>query len=163
MPLLLLKHWRLGVAAILLLALAGAYLQHGHRRYKAGAAAVQALWDKDRASMQRVVDEAMAVAQIKEQTAQAYNEQVLDEYNEKLLSAAGERDSYVSLLQHARGQVRACTAGEATGALIAASAGEASVLERIDRAVAGVVIEHRANADQLDALIAVITPQLDTP
>jgi hypothetical protein len=64
------------------------------------------------------------------------------------------------MLQRARGEVRTCAAREATGSLITATAGEATVLERIDRATAGLIVESRQNADQLDALIAVVKPQM---
>ncbi len=133
---------------------------YGDRRAKSAREAVQALWDADTLARQAATDKAIADAKAKEDAARAANEVIEDEYQAKLVAAAGERDGYYRMLQQARNQVRAVTSREATSAVIAATAGEASIADRIDRAVAGVIVEHRANSDQLDALIAVVKPQM---
>lgn len=45
--------WRLGVAGLLLVAVAAAVLAYGHRQYRAGEAAVQARWDAANAAAER--------------------------------------------------------------------------------------------------------------
>jgi len=124
-----------------------------------GRAEIRDLWQADTVAREKV-----AAAELERQLAErearrVANDAILEDYNAKLIAAAGERDNYFRLLQRARGEVRGLAANEATGALIAATAGQASIAERIDRAVAGVIVESTNNADQLDALIAVIEPQ----
>jgi hypothetical protein len=160
MPLLLLKYWRIAAAALLLAALVAGLLWVRHSGYVAGSAAVQATFDAYKASVAQTALKAIAEAQAKEHAAQAANGVIENEYQQKLAASAGERDSVFRLLQQARGKVRSCAASEATSATIAASAGEANIAERIDRAVAGTVAESRDNSDQLDALILVIRQQM---
>jgi hypothetical protein len=160
MPLLLLKYLRYWPYVALLAALVGGAIYAHHKGYAAGRAQVKATFDAYKGSVEKAALQAVTEAQAKEHAAQAANEVIENEYQQKLTASAGERDSVFRLLQQARGQVRSCSAGQATGALIAATTGEANIAERVDRAVAGVVAEGRNNADQLDALIAVIKPQL---
>src|SRR5690606_13335565 len=160
MPALLLRLWKPLTGAAFLALAAGAILFYGHAREQAGEARIMAMWSQDLAA-RRAADEALRAAEkARFDKARALNEEIEREYQEKLGAVAADRDSTFRLLQQARNQVRAVTAREATSALIAATAGEAAVAERVDQAVAGVVAESRANADQLDALIATVKPQL---
>jgi hypothetical protein len=127
---------------------------------KAGAARVTLQWQADTEARQKVTDKAIADAAAQEKAARLANVEIENAYFAKVAAATADRDSVYRLLQQARNQVRGIAAREATGATIAATAGEASIVDRIDRAVAGVVTEDRTNADQLDALIAVVKPQM---
>lgn len=150
-----------GLAAVLVAALLLAYrhslIVDGRRQ---GEAKVQALWDADVAAREAVANKAIVAARAKEAAARAANEVIVNEYTQKLVSIAGERDGYYGLLRQARGTVLACRANQATDQLIAATAGEAAVAERIDRAIAAVIVESKLNAEQLDALIAVVNGQM---
>lgn len=150
-----------GLAVILVAGLLLAYrhslIVDGRRQ---GETKVQALWDADVAARQSAASKSIADARSKEAAARAANEVLVNEYTQKLVSIAGERDGYYSLLRQARGTVLACRANQATGAIIAATAGEAAVAERIDRAIAAVIVESKLNAEQLDALIAVVKGQM---
>lgn len=150
-----------GLAAVLVAALLLAYrhslIVDGRRQ---GEAKVQALWDADVAAREAVANKVIVAARAKEAAARAANEVIVNEYTQKLVSIAGERDGYYGLLRQARGTVLACRANQATDQLIAATAGEAAVAERIDRAIAAVIVESKLNAEQLDALIAVVKGQM---
>jgi len=150
-----------GLAAVLVASLLLAYrhslIVDGRRQ---GEANIQALWDADVMIREAAANKAIVAARAKEAAARAANEVLVNEYTQKLVSIAGERDGYYGLLRQARGTVLACRANQATGALIAATAGEAAVAERIDRAIAAVIVESKLNAEQLDALIAVVKGQM---
>lgn len=152
--------WRwIGIGAAVL-AVGVVYVKHRNDLIEAGRAEVRALWDADKLLQAEAVAKAVAEAKASEAAATERNEVIEREYQEKLAAAAADRDSVYRLLQSARGQVRASASREATSATIAAATREAAIAERVDRAVAGVVTEARANADQLDALIAVVKPQM---
>ena len=155
--------WRHKAEVAILLALLGllyAIGRYGDNREAKGRAKVQVLWDADTEAREKVTAKAIADALLQERAARSNNEVIEREYQAKVAAATADRDATYRLLQQARNQVRSSASREATGALIAATAGEASIADRIDRAVAGVVTESRANADQLDALIAVVKPQM---
>jgi hypothetical protein len=158
------RHWQVvavlaGVALLTVLFL-HALNSFGDRREAEGRAAVTAQWQADTAARDAVNAAEIERQRVEREARRVANDKVLEDYNAKLIAAAGERDNYFRMLQRARGEVRGLAAGQATGALIASTAGEASIAGRIDRAVAGVIVEARNNADQLDALIAVIQPQV---
>ena len=150
-----------GLAAVAVMAALLGYrhslLSDGRRQ---GEASVQALWDADAAARAATASKSISDAREKEAAARSANEVLINEYTQKLVSIAGERDGYYSLLRQARSSVFACRAGQATDSVIAATAGEASVAERIDRAIAGAIVESKLNAEQLDALIAVVKGQM---
>lgn len=150
--------------ALLAAALIGALTWYRHSLIaagiKQGEARINALWQADTAKRDAIAAHSIAAAREKEQTARDANALIEDAYEQKLVAAAGEHDGYFRMLQQARGKVLACGAREATSATIAATAGEASIADRIDRATAGLITEARNNADQLDALIGVVKPQL---
>lgn len=159
-PLLGRLPWRwIGIGAAVL-AVGVVYVKHRNDLIEAGRAEVRALWDADKLLQAEAVAKAVADAKASEAAATERNEVIEREYQEKLAAAAADRDGIYRLLQSARGQVRASASREATSATIAAATREAAIAERVDRAVAGVVAESRANADQLDALIAVVKPQM---
>ncbi|MGC3959582.1 MAG: hypothetical protein QM813_17030 [Verrucomicrobiota bacterium] len=152
---------------IALLALAiGGWLLHQYRAAISaaearGEARIKIQWTADTAARDKASAEAIAASRQKEQAALAANEVIVNDYTQKLVAAAGERDGYFGMLQRARGEIRSCTSARATDSVIAATAGEATIAERIDRATAGVIVESKQNADQLDALISVIKGQLN--
>jgi hypothetical protein len=132
-----------------------------------GSSRVQALWDADTAKRDKATQDAIDAAQKREQDAIKHNAEVENDYLSKLDAIERSRDQYVGLLQRARDQVRASASHEATSLTIAAQASEAGraerikrSLERVERATERIVPESTATADQLDALIAEIKPQL---
>jgi len=156
-PLLLLKYWPY-LAAVLLIVAGGTYLHH--KGVVSGRADVQAKWDADSKARDAAVAKAVADSRARETAAQETNRRIEDDYSKIISRAAGDRDTYFSLLQRARGEIRVCSAGQATSSTIAATSGEANISERIDRAIANTISEHLSNSAQLDALIAVVKPQL---
>ncbi len=103
----------------------------------------------------------MIIAQAAKAAAdKQHNDEVESDYLAKMDKLSGERDVLVGLLKRARGQVLTLAAGQGTGAAVAAAAGPAPSTDQLDAALAAALIESRANADQLDALIAVVKPQL---
>lgn len=162
-PLLGKLPWRLIGVGVLLAGLAGGYLWHRHSLIASGRAQVQALWDADTA--RRDAATAEAKADLAEDTTDAVVIGVEEDHGleEKLAAAVADRDGTFRLLQRARSEVRACASGRATDAIIAADASAQERADAVDRAVAGVVTEHRMNADQLDALISVLERQQVCP
>jgi len=157
--------WRwilIGIAAVAAAAWIWAQIAaYGSRREGDGRAAVQALWDANKADIQKLTDARILENATKEAAAAARNEEIEREYKAKLAAAAADTERTYGLLRQARIAANRRAGEAATGATIAIAASEASIAERIDRAVAGVVTEHRANSDQLDALIAVVKPQIE--
>jgi hypothetical protein len=153
------------------LAVVAVFMWHGHSRYQAGLkqgrAEITAQWQADTAKRDKADADAIAAAQKREQDAIKHNAEVENDYLSKLDAIERSRDQYVGLLQRARDQVRASASHEATSLTIAAQASEAGraerikrSLERVERATERIVPESTATADQLDALIAEIKPQL---
>jgi hypothetical protein len=151
---------RIAVPVLVLLVAWWSIRSYADRVADGREAEVRALWEADTAARDKVAAKGIADALAKEAAARATNEVIEREYHEKLSVAAADRESVYRLLQQARGEVRSVTSREATSATIAAATREAAIAERVDRAVAGVVTEARSNADQLDALIAVVKPQM---
>lgn len=139
---------------------AWALLAYRHSLIELGEARTQARWDADEAAEKAVADAAIQDNAKKEAAAAARNQEIEREYQNKLAAATADIERTYGLLRQARAAANRRAGEAATGATIAIAASEASVADRIDRAVAGVVAEHRANSDQLDALIAVVKPQM---
>lgn len=140
---------------------------YGDRERKAGEAAgrsaVEVLWQADLAAAQQAAEKAVAENKAKEEAARTTNEQIITDYINRISASAGERDRIAGLLNRARGEARNCAATEAanTSAAFAASQAQRNeYLRQLDSAIAGLRAEAGNNADQLDALIAVVKPQL---
>jgi hypothetical protein len=150
--------------ALLAAALVTAFLAYRHSLINGGIAQgrdeVKALWAKDSAARDKATQEAIASALKREDDARKHNDQVVADYAQKLSAAAGSRDEYFSLLQRARNQVRGLAANQGSSAPSPAPTCEATGTERLDSAIAAALVESRENAEQLDALIAVVKPQL---
>lgn len=135
----------------------------------AGEARIHAQWAADTARRDSADAAIRAQNAAREAQARQHNDEVVNDYAQKLAAAAGSRDEYFRLLQRAR-QVHPVPAPEAGGAASPVAAGQnpspdgaGDPAERVDRAIAAVIAEHRANSEQLNALIAVIKPQLLAP
>ena len=159
--------WKPALGAAAVLAAWAAIHAYGDRREDAGRAAVKALWTADVEARDRAALEAISAVRAAEEAQRKANEVIESEYQARLSSIASDRDSVERLLREARDEIRRRTAAEATGALIAAQSSEARRLEelrrideRIAAATADLRVEAGQNAEQLDALIAVIGPQL---
>ena len=160
--------------ALAALALAGAIWaaidSYGDRRASEAENARQALWDADEAEEKRVADEATRAAELQDAADAARNEEIARDNQAKIAAAYADRDSTYRLLQRARaaaGAVPACPAAGASGVApagppgVAGEAGPAAdYAAQLDAAIADVVAEARANAAQLESLIAVVKPQM---
>ena len=150
-----------GLAGLIVVA---GLLAYRHSLIKAGEATgraeVQVLWDADIKARDKVAADAIAAARHAEAAARANNAEVEREYIQKLAAADSERESIYRLLQQARNQVPSGGTCQAADSSVTDPASQASVSDRIDRAVAGAVSEALMNAEQLDALIAVVTAQM---
>lgn len=145
---------------------------YGERCFSAGQAEVQARWDADELAEKSTADEQIRANQAAEAAAAARNKEIADAHAKELAAAAADTDRLRRLLASARaaatgssapaqgaGEPRAADAsppGESPGA----GGAPAGSLERIDAAIADALTEARQNADQLDALLAEIRPQL---
>jgi hypothetical protein len=143
---------------------------YGDRRASEAESALQARWDADEAEEKRVADEATRAAELQDAADAARNQEIADAYQSQIAAATADRDRYIGLLHRARaaaGTVPSCPAagaGEPAPAGPPGGAGEAGpaadYAAQLDAAIADVVAEARANAAQLESLIAVVKPQM---
>lgn len=128
---------------------------------------VRALWEADTAARDLAAVQAVAAATALAKAALERNRDIEADYLAKLAAADAGRDDTLRLLQRARDQVRAGASREATSLTIAAQASEARRIEelrrlddRIAAATADLRVEAGQNADQLDAVLAEVIPQM---
>ena len=172
---LLLRYRRQIVYVLASLAAAGAVWaaidSYGDRRASEAESALQARWDADEAEEKRVADEATRAAELQDAADAARNKEVLNANAKELAAAYADRDRTYRLLQSARaaaGAVSACPVADSGGAADSGPQGgdgeagpAADYAAQLDAAIADVVAEARANAAQLDSLIAVVRPQME--
>ncbi len=137
---------------------------YGHGRFKAGKAEIQAKWDQDEAEEKRVADAATAQAKAQDEADAARNKEIEDAHAKELAAIAADRDRTFRLLRAARATADTIRASQGAGvggvAEASAPGSPDEAGSALDAAIADVVAEARANASQLDALIAEIKPQL---
>ena len=144
---------------------------YGDRRASEAENARQSLWDADEAEEKRVAEEATRAAELQDAADAARNKEVLNANAKELAAAYADRDRTYRLLQRARaaaGAVSACPVADSGGAADSGPQGgdgeagpAADYAAQLDAAIADVVAEARANAAQLDSLIAVVRPQME--
>jgi len=165
LPLLLGKFpkipWRLigaiGIAVALLIV---AWRIH-HHGYKAGVAEITVKWQADTAARDKADADAREADRKRQVAAQDHNDQVEKQHADDLAAISADRDGLVRLLRQADDQVRTLTAGKATDQLgIAVARQIASRAEETYRLLGNYDAACRADASQLDSLIAEIKPQL---
>jgi hypothetical protein len=147
------------------LAVVAVFMWHGHSRYQAGLkqgrAEITAQWQADTAKRDKADADAVEADRKRKQDAQDHNDQVEKQHADDLAAISADRDGLVRLLRQADDQVRALTAGKATDQLgIAVARQIASRAEETYRLLGNYDAACRADASQLDALIAEIKPQL---
>jgi hypothetical protein len=159
--------WRLICAVAVVGLVWWQVVAYGDRREAAGRAAVKELWVADEMREQAVADAATNAARLQDAADAARNQEVADAHAKDLAAATADRDRYRGLLQRARAAASAVRTGETPSAGDVAPAGEAgsaaetgSLADRIDAAIADALVEARQNAAQLDALVAVVRPQM---
>jgi hypothetical protein len=130
-------------------------------------AEVRALWADDTARRDKVAADAINAAEADRLAAVAHGQEVERDYLAKIAAADAGRDDLERLLRTARYQVRASTSNAHTTARIAESASEARSFEELRRlddrvaaATADLRVEAGQNADQLDAVLEAIRPQM---
>lgn len=149
-----------------LVVLVGGFFGYGAWREsvgkKNGANRIQVAWDADKAKIQAVTDAAIAQATAQKDMALQANEVIANDYQTQLSAAVADADSLAERLRNAEARLAAhsdtaAKAGDQPG--ITETGPQASHGE-LTNAVARVFAECTENADQLDALIAEIRPQL---
>ncbi len=133
---------------------------YGNSRAAEARSTEHALWQADVAARDKAAAQVIIAQAAKAARDLAHNNEVESDYLAKMDKLSGERDVLVGLLKRARGQVLTLAAGQGAGTAVLAAAGPAPSPDQLDAALAAALIESRANADQLDALIAVVKPQL---
>jgi hypothetical protein len=159
-----------GIGAVVL-ALVGGFLWYRHSLIAqgdaAGSARVQARWDAANAKQQAIVDAKVREIESRDAADAARNLEIANAYEKELALVAADTDRYRRLLQRAR---EAATASGRPAPEVADQSGAAEastsrsseptdLAARIDAATADLIAEARANAGQLDALIAEVVPQ----
>ncbi len=160
--------WR-WIGVLGLLVLAGWQIHaYAERRADAREAEIRALWEADDLAERQEADRQATDNAAKEAAAAARNEEIIFEYDKKVAAAERDRDRYVRLLRDARAAANRSSPAQGGDQPGTAPAGEAggpegagSLAERIDRAIAAVLVEARQNADAKDALLAELIPQLE--
>lgn len=147
-----------GIGACVVAWLVHAY---GDRR----AQEVMARWQAETAAINRATEAANAKARKKEGEALARNEVIEREYSKKIAAAESARDRTLRLLQSARAcdPVRTSEAESLSDSFGASEAGRDQAFRRLaelNSAIADLRKEAEQNADQLDALLAEVKPQL---
>ena len=156
---------RLGALLALLAAFGwGAYADYAAGR-KAGQDAIQTAWDKDKAAIQATADAAIAQATKERDAAVAANEGIENDYQAKLSAATANAATFASRLRNAESLIAANRgavpqAGNNPGATAASTPSSADQLGQLVTLVTQLRTECKANADQLDGLIAEIKTQL---
>jgi len=113
----LLRYWKLALGAALLAALLWGVHSYGVRRYKAGEAARQALWEADAHARDKATADAIAAVQERERQAVAHNVEVIRDANEKLVAIAADRESLAGRVRDYENSLRRLSAGQATSQL----------------------------------------------
>lgn len=128
---------------------------------------IRALWEADTAARDKAAAEAIAAEVARQEAQRRQNEETEREYLEKVAAAESGRAELERVLLGARREVRIAASREASSLTIAAQASEARRLEelrrlddRIAAATADLRVEAGQNADQLDAVLAELEPQM---
>lgn len=152
--------------AIALLLGIGAVLGYGHYRYEAGdkvgSDRVQVTLDAFKADVQATADKAIAQATKDRDTALEANSVIKDQYETQVFSANAAAQQLANRLRNA--EARLATSGstpaKAGSGQSAAPAGPPPSNDRLTDLLGRTFEQCSQNADQLDALIAEIKPQL---
>ena len=151
---------RLIVYGVAVAALAAGALWYRHSLIAEGKAQVQALWDADEAAEKAVADAASLEALRQDAEDAQRNEGVIRDLNEKHAADLAGRDNLYRLLQRHAATTDTIRASQIAGSAAALAASETRRDERLDGLLADALTDARLNADQLDALIAVVKPQM---
>jgi hypothetical protein len=155
---------RLYLYAAAALAIVAGIAGYGHGRYAAGKAHVQQKWDAAQAVAREVAEKADADRKLQDAADEARNQEIARAHQKELDSAHADRDRVARLLIAARASSRpAPEAPSVPGTAPASTEGSPRPPDaptELDRAIADVIAEHRANSSQLDALIAEVRPQM---
>jgi hypothetical protein len=134
---------------------------------KAGSDAVQRLWDQDKAQLQALTAAAVAKATQERDAALQTNAEVSNAYQQKLDVAAADSAQFSSRLRNAEARLLSLssmpTSGSGSQTTDPGSPSSAGQLGQLVTLITGLRTECKANSDQLTALIAEITPQVNGP
>jgi hypothetical protein len=127
---------------------------------------VRALWDADEAEEKRVADAAAAAAKLQDAADAARNKEIADGYAKNLAARAADNARLARLLRQATAAADSLRAGQGAdqpGAAPASPPGsDGPPVESagIHQLIADALTEARQNADQLDAVLGQIKPQM---
>lgn len=131
----------------------------------AGKAEVQTEWDADKINIQKVADVAIASAMKQRDDAIENNQVIHDQYEKQVAGISANAADFARRLRNAEAIITAGgrSTGKADSGPAPATAGQTSSADQFGRLLTLITDFHtecQANADQLDALIAEIKPQL---
>lgn len=130
----------------------------------AGQEKVQLLWDQDKALIQKEADRAVAKATQERDTALQANEVISNDYQARIDAANSNAANFASRLRNALAATTNRGSTDKTAdnpeVIAARTAAVAQQLGQVVGLTAGLYADCKANADQLDALISEIRPQL---
>jgi type II secretory pathway component GspD/PulD (secretin) len=139
------------------------------RLYKAGVGAgraeIQVQWDKDKAAIQKTADAALAAATKEKEDALETNRVIHDQYEAQLANTSANAADVLKRLRSAEG-ILAASRGDLSktnsgqGSSATGSTGSADQLGTLVGLTADLHSDCTKNADQLDALIKELKPQL---
>ena len=137
-------------------------VQYGDGR----AAEVQARWDADELAEKAVADAATLKNQLEDAADEARNTQVAAQYESRVAAATADNARLARLLRQATASAGASRAAQGPDQPGAAPTGPQGSDEPpaaglgIEQLIADALTEARQNADQLDAVLAELTPQM---
>lgn len=156
---------KVGALVIFMSAVGWAFYATYHAGKKAGSDAIQKLWDEDKAKIQATADAAIAQATKDKETAIAANEVIANDYQAQLLAANASAAQFAQRLRNAEAIIAAgggssAKAPDKPGSVNPGSPAVAELLGQLVTLVTDLRTDCKADADQLDALIAQLKPQL---
>lgn len=128
-----------------------------------GANAIQTRWDADKAAITATADAAIAQANKSRDEALEANEAIQNDYTQKLSATAAAGADLAQRLRNAEARLAAnrSAPSQASGGQGAPDPGPTASDARLTSLLGNAFAECAANADQLDALIAEVQPQID--
>lgn len=147
--------------AIWAVVVGGVLVYTHHAGVTSGKAEVQAKFDKYAEAVDALASKKAAEATAKEQAAEVANAKTVEQYQAEITKSSLYGADLALRLRRALAQVRSHPVPQSPDQPVAAEPSpEASRSDAIANAVGDAAAECRRNADQLDALIQELTPQL---
>lgn len=155
------KGWLYVIVAVLMVCTGLWVYWHGRSvGDERGAARVQRLWDRNLAEIAALAERQRQDNAATLKAAQDRNKGIIDDYEKRIADSDNHRIRLERLLYNARLAADRSRAEKDSDQPGAAEARAQAILERVDQLLGSALADAKLNADQLDALIAEIEPQL---